>query len=262
MFRLYWKLISASIRAQMQYKLNFITSVTTTALLLVLDFLVLAAILYRFDDVQGWDIYEVGLLYGISSTAFSLYRLFAPEIHDFERYVLQGEFDSLLLRPVSPLLLLLTRQLDLSRLGGVVQGIAVLLISLIGIHSEGRSILSLVLFAPVGIVAGTMIYFSISLGTATLSFWTHQIKDLQTFTLYAPSNAANYPISLYPGWLKWLFFSLIPVAFMHYFPMLTLLDKGGSWYYPLLTPVVSALALGLSLSFWRFGIRHYHSTGS
>jgi ABC-2 type transport system permease protein len=166
-----------------------------------------------------------------------------------------------LIRPVSPLLLLLTRNLDLSRIGGVVQGLAVLGISLWGMLLQGKSVLLLLLFAPVAIVSGSVIYFSIGLATAAASFWLHQIKDLHTFTIYAPANASNYPISLYPGWLKWLFFSAIP-AYMNYIPMLALLDKGGSWYGPLLTPWVAAVSLGLAVGFWRRGIRHYHSTGS
>ncbi|MGG1661474.1 ABC transporter permease [Brevibacillus sp. NRS-1366] len=262
MIVLYRKLVAASIRAQMQYKMNFVTSAATTGMIMVLDFLILSAILYRFNDVIGWNIYEVGLLYGISSVSVSTYRLFAPEINDFEKYIVQGELDQLLIRPVSPLLLLLTRNLDMSRLGGIVQGMSVLVLSLIGLYGQGKAIGLLLLFAPVAIASGSIIYFSIALCTAALAFWTHQIKDLQTFTIYAPANAANYPIGLYPSWLKWLFYTVLPIAFMNYVPMLTLLDKAGNWYYPLLTPVAAGGALFLSLRLWNVGIRHYHSTGS
>lgn len=262
MFALYRLLIAASIRSKMQYKLNFITSAVTTGMIMVLDFVILSAILYRFHDVVGWNIYEVGILYGISSASISLYRLFAPEINDFEKYIVQGEFDQLLIRPVSPLLLLLTRNLDLSRIGGLVQGLSVLGISLAGLAVEGKELIWLLLFSPVAILSGGVIYFSIGLATAALTFWTHQMRDLLAFTIYAPANAANYPIGLYPNWLKWLFFSALPIAYMNYLPMLTLLGKGGSWHYPLVTPLAAAGALYVSRQLWHFGIRHYHSTGS
>ncbi|MGG4447901.1 ABC transporter permease [Brevibacillus porteri] len=262
MFALYRKLIAASIRSQMQYKINFVTSAATTGMIMVLDFIILSAILYRFHDVVGWDIYEVGMLYGISSASVSLYRLFAPEINDFEKYIVQGELDQLLIRPVSPLLLLLTRNLDLSRVGGVVQGMSVLVVSLSGLAAEGKSIMGLVLFSPIAILSGGVIYFSIGLATAGVAFWTHQMKDMLTFTIYAPANASNYPIGLYPNWLKWLFFSAIPIAYMNYLPMLTLLGKGGEWFYPILTPVAAAIAFYFARMLWNVGIRHYHSTGS
>ncbi len=262
MFRLYRKLIGASIRAQMQYKLNFLTTAVTTGLIMVLDFLILSAILYRFDHVKGWDIYEVGMLYGLSSTAMSLYRMFAPEIHDFERYVVHGELDQLLVRPVSPLVLLLTRNLELGRIGGIVQGLAVLTVSLAGLNRLGYDLWPILMYVPVALASGAVIFFSISLCTATVAFWSAQLKELQTFTIYAPANASNYPVTLYPGWLKVLFFSVIPIAFVNYVPMLFLLKKGGEWHYLLLTPLVACIGFLLASRFWNLGIRHYHSTGS
>jgi ABC-2 type transport system permease protein len=262
MNRLYLRLIGASIRAQMQYKLHFLTTVATTGIIMVLDFLVLSAILLRFDHVNGWNLHEVGVLYAISSAAVSLYRLFAPELHEFERYVQQGEFDQLLIRPLSPLALLLTRNLELGRIGGIVQGLAVFVVAVVGLHAQGKPAWEVVLYAPVALLSGSAIFFALSLATATLCFWTHQTKDLQTFTIYAPANASNYPVSLYPGWLKGLFFSVIPIAFVNYVPMLYLLGKGGDWYYPILTPLVAAASVFVALRFWNRGIRAYHSTGS
>jgi ABC-2 type transport system permease protein len=59
MFALYRKLIAKSIRAQMQYKMNFLTSAATTGMIMALDFVILSAILHRFHDIVGWDLYEV-----------------------------------------------------------------------------------------------------------------------------------------------------------------------------------------------------------
>ena len=262
MVSLYLKLIGASLRSRMQYKVNFLFSAVAYAMISIVDFLLLAAILYRFDDIKGWSLYEVGVLYGIASAGIALYRFLAPEIHNFERYMIQGEFDSLLIRPVSPLLLLLSKNIDLGKIGGVAQGLLVIGISLVGLGYEGRVSASLLLYIPIAIVAGFVISFSMGLITATIAFWTQRIKDFQTFTLYAPFNAANYPMSIYPGWLKFIFFTVVPVAFVNYVPVIYLLDKGGSLVNLFITPIVAAIALILSYMFWRFGIRNYHSTGS
>lgn len=259
--KLYFKLVSASVRARMQYKMNFIFSVVSYGIIMMIDFVLLAAILNRFDSVKGWNLYEVGMLYSIASISLSLYRTVAPEIHEFEKYMIEGEFDSLLIRPVSPLVLLLSKNLDLSRIGGILQGVIILCLSLY--HLAGTLNLGLLLlFLPIMLISGWTISFSLALVTATIAFWTQRIKDFQTFTLYAPFNAANYPMNIYPGWLKIIFFTVIPVAFINYVPMLYLLDKGGSLYYLLLPVIVASLFLYLSLAFWNFGIRFYHSTGS
>src|SRR5690606_2015081 len=77
-FRLYFKLVSASLRAQMQYKVDFLVSLSFQAALQAVDFALLAAIMLRFPEIAGWNIYEVGLLYGTASIALSLYRTIAP----------------------------------------------------------------------------------------------------------------------------------------------------------------------------------------
>lgn len=259
--KLFFTLWGASLRSRMQYKGNFLFSTWAYALIMAIDFLMLSAILLRFDDVRGWTLFEVGYLYGIASASLSLYRLLAPEIHEFERYMVEGEFDSLLIRPVSPLTLLLTRNLELSRIGGVLQGWAILGISLYGL-SDTAHWLPALLYLPIAFASGLGISFALGLITATLAFWTQRIKDFQAFTLYAPNSAANYPMSVYPGWLRWILFTVLPVAFIAYVPALALLDKGGSWHLLWISPLVAATFVWLSLRFWQFGIRHYHSTGS
>ncbi|MDR7071867.1 ABC transporter permease [Fictibacillus barbaricus] len=259
---LFIKLVSGSIRSQMQYKINFLVSSLSYALIMAVDFILLAAILHRFDNVKGWNLYEVGLLYGISSVAITLYRVFGVEIHNFEKYMIEGEFDSLLIRPVSPLSLLLTKNLDLSRIGGTVQGVLILAISIIGLSLKDFDMFLLLVYLPISIFSGLIICFSLGLLTATIAFWTQRIKDFQVFTLYAPFNAANYPMNIYPGWLKLIFFTVIPVGFMNYTPILFLLNKGGTVWNLALPPAVALVFLFLTLRFWQFGIRHYHSTGS
>ncbi|MDM5337692.1 ABC-2 family transporter protein [Fictibacillus enclensis] len=259
--KLYIKLVSASIRSRMQYKMNFVFSMVSYGIVMMIDFLMLAAILNRFNEVKGWNLYEVGILYGISSVSLSLYRTVAPEIHEFEKYMIEGEFDSLLIRPVSPLVLLLSKNLDLSRIGGALQGMIIIALSLYHV-SHTHSITLLLIYLPVILVCGWVISFSLALVTATIAFWTQRIKDFQTFTLYAPFNAANYPMNIYPGWLKFIFFTVIPVAFINYVPMLFLLNKSGNIYYLLLPVLVALLFFYLALAFWNFGIRFYHSTGT
>jgi ABC-2 type transport system permease protein len=259
---LYLKLVSASIRSQMEYKFSFITSVLIFAVLSAMDFILVAAILLKFDHIQGWALYEVGYLYAVSSMVSSIYRIFANEVHNFEKYTLHGELDQLLTRPVSPLLILFTRNLHLTQLGGFLQGSVILFLSLGAMWKNGYDILPAVFYLPVALLFGTVILFSIGLVTATMAFWITRISELQVFTMYAPLTASSFPIQIYPGWLKGLLLTLLPVAFMAYVPSLYLFNKGGSLLYLFVSPIVALVAITLALRFWKWGIKHYHSTGS
>ncbi|WP_232697562.1 ABC transporter permease [Brevibacillus daliensis] len=261
MISMYGRLIRASLKASMQYKWNFLISSTMMGLLMIIDFIVIAVLLWRFDNIRGWNLYEIGLLYGTVSLSDALVRFIASEMQDFDKYIIQGEFDSLLVKPVSPLILLITRKIDISRLGPVFQASLIICFCLYFLSQQGQSIGPLLLFLPFVILCGMLVCFSLLLIMCTISFLIGKGSELMVFFYYAPLNAAKYPISLYSNWLKALFFSLIPVGYMGYLTFSYLLEKGGSMWQFLFVPVAVIAFFGLSISFWNYGIRHYHSTG-
>lgn len=260
--RLYGRLAAASLRARMQYKMDFLMSTFLYGMLTVSDFLMLAAIMLRFREVGGWNIYEVGLLYGMSWIAMGLYRTFAPELHNFDRYIVYGEFDSLLVRPWPTLLTLLGRNFEPHRLGAAVQGGIILWISVSHLTQAGVLDGLDVAYIVAASIVGALIPFGLSLFTATLAFWVVRTGELQPFTMYAPVTASQYPLTVYPRWLRLLLSSILPVAFINYIPAQYLLGKGGSVWSLVAAPAFGVAFVTVAYAFWRLGERHYHSTGS
>jgi ABC-2 type transport system permease protein len=76
----------------------------------------------------------------------------------------------------------------------------------------------------------------------------------------------SYPFHIYPPWLTRFFTYLVPAIFLLYYPALYILRKpdpfGMPWFAPYLAPVVGLGMLALGNAFWRFGLRHYQSTGT
>lgn len=258
---LYLRLLRASIRARMAYKLDFIITSLLYALITASDFLTVAAILLRYPSMAGWGLYEVALLSGIASASKGFYRVFASELDGFERYLVNGEYDSLLIRPWPALLSLLARNFDLARVGAVLQGYLVLGLGLSGVLAEGapRWLLGYALLLP---LAGTLVVVSIAIAVAGAGFYLTRIGDLQTFAIDAPTTAAAYPAGIFPQWLRGLLTGLLPVTAIGYWPLRYALGKGGSSLV-LGAPVLAA-GLGLMVALWiyRRGERRYQSTGS
>ena len=255
---MFWRLMVLSLRAQMEYKLDFIVSNLFRTLLAVTDFLLIAVIMFRFDTVDGWTIYQVGLLFGVASLALAIYRSLASAVHNFEAVLINGEFDSLLIRPLPTLITLLTRRFELRWFGHMGQALVLIIIC-------GRAVdLSLGAWAYMLILPlwATCTLFGISLATVTLGFWLTRIDEFLTFTMYAPAYAASFPLSIFPGWLKGVFFTVLPIAYINYIPLQVLLGKGGDWTWLLLPPLTAILVLTLAYRFWLFGHSRYHSTGS
>jgi len=259
--KLYLRLLGASIRSRMQYKFDFLLTTIMYAMITALDFLTVAAILYRYQSVAGWSIYQVALLSGLASASNGLFRVFGSELYDFERYMINGEYDNLLIRPWPPLLSLLSRNFDIGRVGGAIQGYLVLGIGLTGVMAEGapRWLIPYALLAP---LAGGVIVGAIAMAVAGAGFYLTRINDLQTFAINAPLTAANYPAEIFPRWLQGVLTALLPMAAIGYIPVRFALGKGGS-VLSLGAPVFAAVAaLLVALRIYQWGERHYQSTGS
>jgi ABC-2 type transport system permease protein len=199
---LYRRLVGARVRSLMQYRFSFIVSFFMQALMTVNDFLVVLTLLYHFRAMGGWSLYEVGVLYGITSSASALNRTFFNEVHHFPDYVMAGDFDSLLLRPWPTLLVLVTRGVEFFRLGGAAQGLIPLYICVHLLGGFARFGGLGVLYISLLPILGAVIYFAVEVAVASLAFWFGRIQGFQTTTSYIVTYAGSYPLGIYPDWLQ------------------------------------------------------------
>lgn len=260
--RLYWVLISASVRAKMQYKFDFITSALMQTFMGLYDYLVVAVILWKFRTVNGWDIYEIGLLYAVAKIGWGLFRMVGEELDKFEGYIVRGDFDSVLVRPWPSLFVLLARNIDLTRSGWILEGLVVGSVSVPSLLSSGA-----LTWGEVGIIAlaslcTACIYMAIGIATASAAFKIVRIEELQVFAENAPGTAVLYPLEIYPAWLRWTLLSVIPLAAGNYVPVRYVLGKGGASWSLALPPLTATASLLVAGLLWKAGERRYHSTGS
>ncbi|MBB3111131.1 ABC-2 type transport system permease protein [Paenibacillus phyllosphaerae] len=260
--RLYIRLAGASFRAQMQYKFNFAFSSLMAFGMFGIEFLTVGTVIYKFGGVGGWGVYEVGYLFALMMFNRALYRMFASEINGFEKYLVEGLLDQLLLRPVPVLLVLMTRQFR-PMLGELFLGGTILTLSLQQLDAAGQIVWYTALAKSfAAILSGAIFTFSFGVLTATVGFWTHRIDDLRRITDDATTNACYYPLTIYPGWMRMMLLTVLPMGFTSYVPALHIIrGEIGVWVLPA-TLLFALLLLMGALRFWRFGIAHYQSTGT
>lgn len=262
LIRLYLKLVGASVRSRMQYRTDFVVNLIFNAAASVVDFLLVGAILLRFRAMQGWGLWEIGLLYGLMGVSTGVFRAVGSELHNFDQYMVNGEFDGLLLRPWPTLLALFSRNLDFARLGATVQGGLVLGLSAWHLYHAGLLSVWEVLYLAVLPIPGTAILIAVALMTGAVYFWAERAGELKIFTSYAPNAAGSFPLHIYPGWLRWLFFSVVPIAYLNFVPVRFLIEKGGTFVSLVAPALAAAAALYAGWYLWRLGERHYQSTGT
>ena len=262
--RLYLHCISASIRSQMQYRVSFVFQTAAQFVVCGIDFLAMWALFDRFGSLRGWHLPEVALFYGMVHTSFALADAPSRGFDIFSGMVRRGDFDRLLLRPRSTAFQLAAHALDLRRIGRFSQGLAVLIYAICALEIDftpGK--VALLAFAMAGTAC---LFYGLIVLQATAAFWTVETLEIMNTVTYGGTETGSYPLSIYHDWFRRFFTFVVPLACVNYYPALAILGRaeaGGfaaafGWF----SPAVGLLFLLASLRAWRFGVRHYRSTGS
>lgn len=267
MWQLYWRLVGARVRAQMQYKISFALEVVGFCLMTGLEFATIAIIFAQFGSIGGWSMAEVGLLYGLTTIAFSLAEMAGRGFDaPFEQMMQRGTFDTVLTRPLGSFFQILAAEFQLRRLGRTLQGAAVLGYGLAYAPIDWTAGgLWKVLVLPVTIASGTVIYIALVVFGATLCFWTIKTPEAINVFTFGGRELTSYPLPIYNRWLRGLFLSIVPVAFASYPAALLLLERHDPYlpsWLAWFAPLVAALFMAAALGFWRLGVSIYQSAGS
>lgn len=262
--RIYLRLLQARLRAQLHYRVSLLLQLVGAFCLSFTDFLTIVVIFQHLPYLAGWSLGEIAFLYGTSYVTFRCVDLVIGQLDSLPQQIQRGEFDLVLIRPLGTLFQVLTSDLGLRQLGGVLQGLAVLLLSLSLVHIHWNPLRAL-LFAQMPL-SGGVIFAGVWIMGATTTFWTVRAMEMVNAVTYGGNMLTSYPMHIYAGWLRRFFTFVIPLAFVNYFPALYILDKPDPLGLPdasrFLAPLIAALLLGIAWSFWNVGVRHYRSTGS
>ena len=261
---LYQRLIGARIRSQMQYRVSFLLMTLVSFVVTGSDLLAILILFKYFGELAGWRAGEVALLYGLAMVAFGLSEMVAAGFDLFPQAIRQGEFDRVLLRPVGIFVQVLAADFQLRRLGRVAQGGLALALAIAWTSIAWTPLK--VLYLPVVLVSGFVMFSALLVLGAVLCFWTVQSVEIMNTVTYGGTELASYPLPIYHELLQRFFTFVVPLAFVSYFPALYLLDRPEAQrlpgWLPGMTPVAAAVLALVAWLAWRVGVRHYQSTGS
>lgn len=265
MLMLYWRLVGARIRAQMQYKWSFVLELAGFALTTGLEFAIIAILFQRFPSVAGWSIAEVALLYGLTSIAFGLAEMAGRGFDaPFEVMMQRGAFDTILIRPLGAFFQVLASEFQVRRLGRMLQGGAVLAYAFSRLTIVWT--LPRLILLPLTIGAGAIIYLGIMVIGATICFWTIKTPEVVNAFTFGGQELTSYPMSIYNRWVRGVFLLIVPVAFVNYPTALLLLGRTDPYGLPAglawAAPLVALIFGGAAWGFWQIGVRKYASAGS
>ena len=257
--RLYCRYVSINIRCKMQYKTSFFLTAFGQFLVSFTAFLGIFFMFQRFSRVEGFTYSEVLLCFAVMLMEFSLAEVFARGFDRFSKIVKSGEFDRILVRPQNEIIQVLGSEFELTRFGRILQAV---MMFIYGIAKSGVAWnFSKVLTVIFMLIGGTAGFTALFLIYAALCFFTLESLEIMNIFTDGAREFGKYPMGVYGE--KMLLFTtfFIPYALIQYYPLLYILGRSTNRLLMFL-PLLACWFLIPALLFWKFGVRHYKSSGS
>ena len=258
-FRLIRVFSRVNIAGELAYRINFLFSFFESVMGLGFTLAGLAIIFSYTDSLNGWRPAEILALVGVYSLIGGVIRVaILPGMEQLTQSVRDGTFDFTLTKPEDAQLIISISRLGVWKIVDVFLGLAILVIALVrlGATIGGLQAVEFLLM----LLTGSVIVYSFFLILATLAFWLVRVENILTIFL-SVYHAGRWPLSLYPGWLRYGLIFVIPVAFATTIPVEALTSRLN--WMTLLGAFLGAVVLFIvSRAFWKFGLKHYSGASS
>lgn len=239
---------------ELQYRANFAVQVLQTFVQVATGLIALALIFRHTTDLNGWTRPQLIVVLGMYSIVGGLIGFaIEPNMGRLMTDVRMGTFDYVLTKPIDSQLLTSAREFRLWRLTDVLVGIGVTTWGVAAID-DGLSATRLAGFVG-ATAAGMILVYCIWLVVTTGAFWIVRMDMVQDlFTgMY---RAGQYPVTVYPAWLRLTMTYLVPVGFAVTVPSESLTGRL-TWERVVLGAVFLVVALTITRLVWRLGTKHY-----
>jgi ABC-2 type transport system permease protein len=251
LFIVYFRL---SVMGELAYRVNFYVQLFQSLVELATALTGLAVIFSYTQDLAGWSPNEMLALVGVYFITGGMIGLvIQPSLEQFITSVRDGTLDFTLIKPEDAQFLMSFQVVNIWKLIDIVMGFAVLTTALIRLQSKVGS--GQAVAFGLMLLTGTVIIYSFWVILATLAFWFVRVENILVI-FQSMYEAGRWPISLYPGWLRFALTFVVPVAFATTVPAEALTGRltGNALEGAV---VVACILLLLSRLFWRIGLRHY-----
>jgi ABC-2 type transport system permease protein len=250
------------IRASLAYPASFWILTASSAMITLLDFVGLGLMFATIDDLAGFELWEIALLYGASGIGIGVADLLIGSVELIGQHIRTGTLDTMLTRPVPLLVQVCADRFALRRLGRITQAGVVFAVGAWHVDWTPEK----VLVAALMCVSASAIFFALFVGVSCIQFWTSDASEFANAFTYGGNTLTQYPLTIFPVEVVKSLTFVVPIAFVNWYPCLYLLDRedpfGMPDWFAVAPPFVAVVLLGLALLTWRTGLRRYTSTGS
>jgi ABC-2 type transport system permease protein len=261
-FRLFLHYARLRMKERMEYRAAFVLGMISQMIGYGAYYLVLWLTLRRFENIGDWNWPEIAFLYSLNVLTYAIGAAFTyTPMTDLEKLVQQGTFDPILIRPKNPFLVLAAQMFNVGYLGHVLLSGGILAWCSSQIDMSWS--LASALFLALSIISGSLIQAALLTFIGSSSLVIVRAEVLFRFNS-SLRDFVNYPISIFGPAIQVMLTTLVPLAFMNFYPAAILLGKDTGvvpseigW----LTPVVGPLLMFLAYRSFNACTNRYQGAG-
>lgn len=256
---IFFQYVAQYLKTRLEYRANLVVEIFSDLLSQAVNLVFILVVFGHTKALNGWSQDEIIFIYGYFLVPYALFSAFF-NIWDFnERYIVKGEMDRVLTKPIHSLFQIVLERMELESLFGAITGLIVMFYA-------GRNLnIEVSWFDPFVFVAlvlgGVFVYAGIFIMIACISFWADARTSIMPM-MYNIGNYGRYPIDIYNRMIRFVLTWVLPFAFVGVYPAAYFLGKE-QWYgYAFLTPVMGVVFFGVSVFLWNKGVKKYRGAGS
>ena len=259
MVKVYIESMKLQLKSQLEYRLSFILTFISQFGVFFTYYFATIALFQKFNNIKGFSLYEVLLCFSIIHFGFAFNEVFFKGIDKFEKFIIDGSLDRLLLRPRSVLFQVICSEMDFIKLSRLIQAIIIFIIAINKLNIAFNFINVLIIILM--FISSIILFFGLFLLMASYCFITVNGLEVKNVLTDGGKNMAQYPIGIFKKGFIFIFSFIIPYASVNYYPLLYLLGRTDNILY-LLSPLLTIVYLIPCFLAFKIGLKHYSSTGS
>lgn len=255
---LYFSLLKISLKEILIYRIDCIVGIFSQLIVQFVSLIFIFIVFQNTENIAGWDFKQILLLFGVTRISIGISGYCFDALYDIgPKYIKNGDFDKILLRPVHPLISIIGDSREFVSIADVILGLVITIYMLVelSIPITILLILKIIFFS----IVGALIIGAINTILSISSFWTYRSNEV-IWSFYRMYTFTEYPINIYNKFIRILITVILPFAFVAYYPTMAYLEMNTYMIY--LSPMIAVILWIIAIKLWNVALNKYRSTGN